>query len=272
MDCSQAPLSMGILQVRTLEWAAMPSSKGASQLRDQTQVSHIAGGFFTSRATRQAHCNLTYHLVVQMVKHLPITWETWVWSLGWEDPLEKKMATHSSTLAWKIPWMEESSRLQSMGSQRVRHDWATSLISLKSTSKHSPLGIRASAEESWCGVGGEGHNSVHNNSASIAWLSHSSLLPPWPLVCNFSVVLSNPLPVNARVPQNSIVRLLLFPTNPMHIPWAITLICMVSTSISMQDGAQIHISSSSSPSSISECPTTYWLFFYETKKCQTPQD
>ena len=53
--------------------------------------------------------------------------ETWVQSLGREDPLEKEMATHSSTLAWKIPWTEEPGRLQSMGSQRVRHDWATSL-------------------------------------------------------------------------------------------------------------------------------------------------
>ena len=53
--------------------------------------------------------------------------ETQVWSLGQEDPLEKEMATHSSTLAWKIPWTEEPCRLQSMGSQRVRHDWATSL-------------------------------------------------------------------------------------------------------------------------------------------------
>ena len=50
-----------------------------------------------------------------------------VWSLGWEDPLEKEMATHSSTLAWKIPWMEEHCRLPSLGSQRVRHNWTTSL-------------------------------------------------------------------------------------------------------------------------------------------------
>ena len=55
-------------------------------------------------------------LVAQMVKHLPVTWETGVRSLGWEDPLEKEMATHSSNLAWKIPWMEEPDRLQSMGS------------------------------------------------------------------------------------------------------------------------------------------------------------
>ena len=57
-----------------------------------------------------------------MVKHLPAMRETWVQSLDWKDPLEKEMATHSSTPAWKIPWTEEPGGLQSMGSQRVRHD------------------------------------------------------------------------------------------------------------------------------------------------------
>ena len=57
-----------------------------------------------------------------MVKRLPAVQKTQVRSLGWEDPLEKEMATHSSTLAWKIPWTEEPGRLQSMGSQRVGHD------------------------------------------------------------------------------------------------------------------------------------------------------
>ena len=57
-----------------------------------------------------------------MVKRLPAVQETRVRSLGWEDALEKEMATHSSTLAWKIPWTEEPDRLQSMGSQRVGHD------------------------------------------------------------------------------------------------------------------------------------------------------
>ena len=66
-------------------------------------------------------------MVAQMVKCLPTMWETWVRSLGQEDPLEQEMATHSSTLAWKIPWMEEPGRLQSMGLQRVGHDWVTSL-------------------------------------------------------------------------------------------------------------------------------------------------
>ena len=58
--------------------------------------------------------------MAQLVKNLPVMWETWVLSLGWEDPLEKGKATHSSILAWRIPWT-----IQSMGLQRARHDWAT---------------------------------------------------------------------------------------------------------------------------------------------------
>ena len=60
-----------------------------------------------------------------MVKNLPAVRKTWFQSLGWEDPLEKEMATHFSILAWRIPWTEELGGLQSMGSQRVGHDWAT---------------------------------------------------------------------------------------------------------------------------------------------------
>ena len=68
------------------------------------------------------HPVLRTSLVAQMVKHLPTMQETRVQSLGWEDLLEKEMATHSSILAWKIPWTEEPGRLQSVGSQRVGHD------------------------------------------------------------------------------------------------------------------------------------------------------
>ena len=57
-----------------------------------------------------------------MVKHLSTMQETWVRSLGWEDPLEKEMAIHSKTIVWKIPWTEEPGMLQSMESQRVGHD------------------------------------------------------------------------------------------------------------------------------------------------------
>ena len=64
-------------------------------------------------------------LVSHTVKTLPVMWDTWVRSLGWEDPLEKGMATHSSILTWRIPQTEEAGGLQSMGSQRVGHDQAT---------------------------------------------------------------------------------------------------------------------------------------------------
>ena len=60
--------------------------------------------------------------MAQIVKNLPAVQETRVQSLGWEDPWEKEMATHSSILAWRIPWIEEPGRLQSMGLQRVGHD------------------------------------------------------------------------------------------------------------------------------------------------------
>ena len=93
-----------ILQARILELVAIPFSRGSSWPRDQTHVSRIAGKFFTSWATMQ---------------------KTWVWALGQEDPLEKRMATHSSILAWRILWTEEHGRLQSMWSQRAGHDWVT---------------------------------------------------------------------------------------------------------------------------------------------------
>ena len=64
-------------------------------------------------------------LVAQMIKNLPTMQETQVGFLGWEDLLEKGMATHSSILAWRIPWTEETGGLQSIGLQRVRHNWAT---------------------------------------------------------------------------------------------------------------------------------------------------
>ena len=66
-------------------------------------------------------------LVAQMVKCLLAMQESWVWSLGWEDPLEKEMATHSIILAWRIPRSEEPDSLQSKGTQRVGHDWMISL-------------------------------------------------------------------------------------------------------------------------------------------------
>ena len=63
--------------------------------------------------------------MAQTIKNRPAMQETWVRSLSWEDPLEEGLTTYSSILAWRIPWTEELGGLQSMGSQRVGHDWAT---------------------------------------------------------------------------------------------------------------------------------------------------
>ena len=87
-------------------------------------------GFKFQAGISFSEIQFTYHikwasLVAQTVKSLPAMWETQVQALGWEDPLEKEMATHSSILAWKIPWTEEPGELQFMGSQRVGHNWAT---------------------------------------------------------------------------------------------------------------------------------------------------
>ena len=83
---------------------------------------HRGRGFWTGL--------LITSLVAQTVKRLSKMWETRVRSLGREEPLEKEMAIHSITIAWKIPWTEKPGRLQSMGSQRVGHNWATSLSAL----------------------------------------------------------------------------------------------------------------------------------------------
>ena len=83
-----------------------------------------------SQKVRHSWATFTFFgasLVAQTVKRLPTVRETWMQSLGQEDVLEKEMATHSSILAWKIPWMEKPGRLRSMGLERVGHDRETSL-------------------------------------------------------------------------------------------------------------------------------------------------
>ena len=84
-------------------------------------------------------------LVAQMVKNLPAMWETRVWSLGWEGPLGKGMATYTSILAWRIPWTQEPGGLQSVGSQRVGHDWATNTH----THTHTHTHTQKMALQSW---------------------------------------------------------------------------------------------------------------------------
>ena len=89
----------------------------------------LGGNFLTDLWSHYIFCQpgKPASLVAQMVKRLPAMWETQVRSLSWDNPLEKEMATRSSILTWKIPWTEKPGRLQSMGSQRVGHDWVTSL-------------------------------------------------------------------------------------------------------------------------------------------------
>ena len=86
--------------------------------QDRFSFVYVFKMFFSIRKILKS----SFHFVFNRVKHLPAMQETWVQSLSQEDPLEKEMATHSSTLAWKIPWTEKPDRLQSVGSQRVRHD------------------------------------------------------------------------------------------------------------------------------------------------------
>ena len=152
MDCSLPASSVhGILQANVLQWVAIPSPgdfpNPGIKLMSLTSPT-LAGGFLTTRATWEATCSsacrysshydimyydlwqiFTEHLlcVLHHAKCLYTTCFNTIQSLGQQDPLEKEMATHSSTLAWKIPLTEEHGRLQSMGLQRVRHDWATSL-------------------------------------------------------------------------------------------------------------------------------------------------
>ena len=115
----------GILQARILEWVVISFSRGFPNPGVEPISSaspELAGRFFITEPPEKPLLNKSASLVAQRLKRLPAIWETQVRSLGWEDPLEKKMATHSSILAWRIPWMEEPGGLQSTGSQRVRHD------------------------------------------------------------------------------------------------------------------------------------------------------
>ena len=115
MDCSLPGSSVhGIFQARVLEWVSISFSRRSSQPRDRTLVSRIVGRRFTVWATRE----------VPTHPQMQETLETQIWSLGWEDPLEKGMTTHSSILAWRIPWTEETGGLQSIGSQKVGHTWS----------------------------------------------------------------------------------------------------------------------------------------------------
>ena len=107
------------LKFSKLNWSHLHSSP----LRTHPSLLHT--DFYKIKS--RFHFVTRASLVAQRLKRLPGMWETGVWSRGREDPLEKELATHSSTLAWRIPWREEPGKLQSMGLQRVGHNWATSL-------------------------------------------------------------------------------------------------------------------------------------------------
>ena len=130
----------GIFQARVLKWVVISYSRRSSQPRDRTHFSCISciGRWFLYHWATWENPYIHTHihtfcvifgasLIAQLVKNLPAVQETLFWSLGQEDPLEKGMAIHSSILAWRIPWMEEFGGLQSTGSGRVGHDWATTL-------------------------------------------------------------------------------------------------------------------------------------------------
>ena len=131
--------------------------------------------------------------VAQRLKRLPPMWETWVWSLGQEDPLEKEMVTHSSILAWRIPWTEKPGKLQSTGSQGVRHNWETSLSLSLYWVPHSVLGFGGwfSSVQSLCSV----------------WLFET----PWTAACQASLSLTisqslpNFMPIASVMPSKYLI-------------------------------------------------------------------
>ena len=104
--------------------------------------------------------------------------ETWVRSLDQEDPLEKEMATHSSILAWKIPWMEEPGGLQSMGSQRVRHDWATSLKGRTKTTYKVPEMVQSQMVASNKVVTLETESAILGHGLGVGMRNRMSQPPP----------------------------------------------------------------------------------------------
>ena len=137
LDCSQpGPSVHRIFQARILKWVAIFFSRGSSWPRDWTHVSCVScitGGFFTAEPSGKPYVHQASHQILSYEHSLfssvickELFW--FVLHLAYlYGGLEKTMAPHSSTLAWKIPWTEEPGRLQSMGSLKVGHDWATSL-------------------------------------------------------------------------------------------------------------------------------------------------
>ena len=139
-----------------------------------------------------------------MVKNLPAMWEVWVQSLGWQDPLEKGMATHSVNLAWKIPWTEESGRLQSMG---LKEPDATERLTLSlfirksSPPKSYNFWKQCTFQSNWCRLGWfswwdmSGWDTFHIQTDTIVnWMDKKeSVSPVWLLVITWMIGLLAPL-------------------------------------------------------------------------------
>ena len=103
-----------------LLWCLFPRIWVSGCMHGSGSLDHHLAPTLAAWALSCASGLLGASLVAQTVKNLPAMQQTWVWSLGWEDPLEGGMATHPSILAWRIPWTEEATGLQSIGSQKVR--------------------------------------------------------------------------------------------------------------------------------------------------------
>ena len=159
-------------------------------------------------------------------------WETWVQSLGREDPLEKERITHSSILAWRIPWTEKPGRLQSKGSQRVRHDWATSLTYLLTYQSFSEIGIQSQLR-------------VSGLSKRWEWISvqFSSVTQSCPTLCDPMKHSTPGLPVHHQLSEFTQTYVRPWPVMPSsHLILCHPLLLLPSTS----GGQSIEVSASAS--------------------------
>ena len=124
-EVSKSPITGEESEVREVkQYIRQPGSGRTGSGNSAVWLQSVCAHDCNVKQTNTIH-NLSHLLLAQMVKNLPAMQGTQVRSLGWKDPLEKKMSTHSSILAWRIPWTEEPGRLQSTGLQTVGHDWMT---------------------------------------------------------------------------------------------------------------------------------------------------
>ena len=134
-------------------------------------------------------------LVAQRIKNLPAKQETQIWSLGQKDTLEKEMATYSNILAWKIPWTEEPSRLQSMGSQRAGHNWVTNTlrfsVQFSSVQSLSHVWLLATPWTAAC----QASLSITNSRSLLKLVSIESVMPSNKLIlCHPLILLPSVFP------------------------------------------------------------------------------